>query len=38
MASSPTESATARLRRLIHRKDKVLAVMHPPSATLARIM
>src|SRR5450631_605762 len=40
MASYPTEaeSASARLQRLIHRKDRVLAVMHPPSATLARIM
>ena len=40
MASYPTEaeSASARLRRLIHRKDRVLSVLHPPSATLARIM
>jgi 2-methylisocitrate lyase-like PEP mutase family enzyme len=38
MASSPTDSAAARLRQLIHRKDRVLAVLHPPSATLARIM
>ncbi len=29
---------TARLRELIHRKDKVLAVVHPPSAALGRIM
>lgn len=29
---------TARLRSLIHRKDKVLVVLHPPSATHARIM
>jgi 2-methylisocitrate lyase-like PEP mutase family enzyme len=29
---------TAHLRRLIHRKDKVLVVLHPPSATHARIM
>lgn len=28
----------ARLRELIHRRDKVLAVMHTPSAALARIM
>ena len=28
----------ARLRGLINRKDKVLAVMHPPAATYARIM
>ncbi len=35
-----TESATpgARLKKLIHRKDKVLAMMHPPTATHARIM
>ncbi len=40
MASYPTKSrdASARLQELIHRKDRVLAVMHPPSATLARIM
>jgi 2-methylisocitrate lyase-like PEP mutase family enzyme len=38
MASSPTESASARLKKLIHRQGKVLSVMHPPSATLARIM
>lgn len=30
--------ATTRLRELIHRKDKVLAVLHPPTATHARIM
>ncbi|HUP94957.1 MAG TPA: isocitrate lyase/PEP mutase family protein [Burkholderiales bacterium] len=29
---------TARLRELIHRKDKVLAVLHPPTAAHARIM
>jgi 2-methylisocitrate lyase-like PEP mutase family enzyme len=29
---------TTRLRQLIHRKDKVLAVLHPPTATHARIM
>ena len=29
---------TARLQELIHRKDKVLAVVHPPSAALGRIM
>src|SRR5262252_3371343 len=37
LPSSP-ERATTRLRRLIHRTDRVLAVLHPPSATLARIM
>ena len=30
--------ATTRLQQLIHRKDKVLAVLHPPSAHLARVM
>src|SRR5918993_5202785 len=34
---SPKEK-TARLRELIHRKDKVLAVLHPPTAAHARIM
>lgn len=29
---------SARLRELIHRKDRVLAVLHPPTATHARIM
>src|SRR5579864_4246325 len=29
---------TARLQALIHRRDKVLAVLHPPSAAHARIM
>ena len=40
MASLKTEatSASARLQQLIHRTDKVLAVMHPPTAALARIM
>jgi 2,3-dimethylmalate lyase len=31
-------SPGARLRELIHRKDRVLAVLHTPSAALARIM
>ena len=31
-------SRSARLRELIHRSDKVLAVLHPPSAAHARIM
>jgi 2-methylisocitrate lyase-like PEP mutase family enzyme len=30
--------ATTRLKRLIHRQGKVLSVMHPPTAALARIM
>src|SRR5258708_5326869 len=40
MASFPTDTdnASARLQKLIHRKDRVLSVLHPPSATLARIM
>ncbi len=40
MALSPSlnESASARLQALIHRQGKVLAVMHPPTAALARIM
>lgn len=29
---------TARLQALIHRKDKVLAVLHPPTAAHARVM
>ena len=33
-----SESPAARLRRLINRTDRVLCVLHPPSATLARIM
>src|SRR3984957_7513583 len=33
-----TQSPAARLQELIHRQDKVLAVLHPPSATHARIM
>jgi 2-methylisocitrate lyase-like PEP mutase family enzyme len=36
--SSSVERPTTRLRRLINRTDRVLAVLHPPSATLARIM
>src|SRR5213595_3595289 len=35
---SSVERPTTRLRRLINRTDRVLAVLHPPSATLARIM
>jgi 2-methylisocitrate lyase-like PEP mutase family enzyme len=39
-ASHPSrgERPTTRLRTLINRTDRVLAVLHPPSATLARIM
>ena len=36
--ASSVEGPTTRLRRLIDRTDRVLAVLHPPSATLARIM
>jgi 2-methylisocitrate lyase-like PEP mutase family enzyme len=33
-----SRSRTARLQELIHRHDKVLAVLHPPTAAHARIM
>jgi 2-methylisocitrate lyase-like PEP mutase family enzyme len=33
-----SQSRTARLQELIHRRDKVLAVLHPPTAAHARIM
>ena len=33
-----TTSKSARLKALIHRQDRVLAVLHPPSAALARVM
>jgi hypothetical protein len=33
-----TNPRAARLQELIHRRDKVLAVLHPPSAAHARIM
>src|SRR6516162_7467043 len=36
--SGAAESKSARLQRLIHRRDKVLAVLHPPTAAHARIM
>src|SRR5690242_6366356 len=32
------KSKSAHLQVLIHRRDKVLAVLHPPTATHARIM
>src|SRR3954469_11786545 len=38
LPSSSVVRSTARLRQLINRTDRVLAVLHPPSATLARIM
>jgi 2-methylisocitrate lyase-like PEP mutase family enzyme len=36
--SSREQSPTARLRALINRTDRVVAVLHPPSAACARIM
>jgi 2,3-dimethylmalate lyase len=36
--SSPEHNPSARLRTLINRNDRVLAVLHPPSAACARIM
>jgi 2,3-dimethylmalate lyase len=36
--SSRQQSPTARLRQLINRTDRVLAVLHPPNAACARIM
>jgi 2-methylisocitrate lyase-like PEP mutase family enzyme len=33
-----TAAKSARLQELIHRRDKVLAVLHPPTAAHARIM
>jgi 2,3-dimethylmalate lyase len=38
MASFDSQARTRRLQELIHRKDRVLAVMHPPSAQHARLM
>ena len=34
----PFREATARLQELIHRQGKVATVLHPPSASLARVM
>src|SRR5579872_5129302 len=36
--NSDEHNPGSRLRQLINRTDRVLAVLHPPSATLARIM
>jgi 2-methylisocitrate lyase-like PEP mutase family enzyme len=36
--SAKTPSKSANLQTLIHRRDKVLAVLHPPTAAHARIM
>ena len=38
IGSDAGERATTRLRRLINRTDRVLTVLHPPSAACARIM
>ena len=38
LSQSDRPRATTRLKQLIHRQDKVLSVMHPPTAALARIM
>src|SRR6202140_976871 len=36
--SEKPRSKSARLQELIHRRDKILAVLHPPTAAHARIM
>ena len=36
--AEPDARATTRLRRLINRTDRVLSVLHPPTAACARIM
>src|ERR1700719_649509 len=36
--SKKPESKSKHLRDLIHRRDRVLAVLHPPTAAHARIM
>ncbi len=38
MSDSIDKAKTAKFQELIHRKDRVLIVLHPPSATLARLM
>lgn len=38
MSFVPATEKTKRLQELIHRKDKVLVVMHPPTAALAKVM
>ncbi|MFZ3237847.1 MAG: isocitrate lyase/PEP mutase family protein [Stellaceae bacterium] len=38
MTAMPSGTRSAQLQALIHRRDKVLAVLHPPSAAHARIM
>src|SRR5258705_7280303 len=37
MSAKPS-SKSARLQDLIHRRDRVLAILHPPTAAHARIM
>ena len=38
MKEDKAHSARVRLQQLIHRQDRVLAVLHPPTAALARVM
>jgi len=38
MSRQPGRSKSARLQERIHRTDRVLVVLHPPSAAHARIM
>src|SRR5713101_4228593 len=38
MSKRPGRSKSARLQELIHRTDRVLVVLHPPSAAHARLM
>ena len=38
MSAPPASAKSARLQQLIHRKDRVLVVLHPPTAAHARIM
>src|SRR5258706_7850446 len=37
-STAPSAERSAQLQKLIHRKDKVLAILHPPTAALARVM
>ena len=34
----PFQEATVRLQELIHRQDQVTTELHPPSASLSRVM
>lgn len=38
MITAPSAEKSAQLQKLIHRKDRVLAILHPPTAALARVM